>query len=218
MIFSGHSQADVSGKNIFNWVGHSKYLIKSPSYPYQMGRFNTFHQFGCVKNCINADTEATSHLYTSLREINHPTSSALETLEADETYGSASIADQCENKCLHSRPLRATDSAYFATYHDDIEGTQEGMKDVKSTKTFKIYGSGYLVPHTTLYPALRVVDFAIAIGSAFSFWFGLSAIQLASRLLSPSSYETQDEEKDCASIIQQLNNLHQLSLHCAHRN
>lgn len=162
-------------KNIWSWINYIKYDIDSLPYPYDTGVFDAITDIRCRRKCVSTNSLIKNRFISSY-SIADDLSLIHESPEQGASPDFVAIRSECDQICKEHKWTGAMKVSYFKTFHDF---TYEDLYDKLENGTNGLWfrTSDFLVPHTHLYPALRLLDLILCIGTAYSIWFGLSALQ-----------------------------------------
>lgn len=189
MLFSTSIIASTGSTNYWSWINYIKYDVDSLPYPYDIDVFDGLTELKCQRKCISDTSLKERKLISAFGEATY-TSLRHETLDESVSQASMNIRVNCYKICRQHESDGDKTSSYFQTSHDGPYEDEES-KSENGTNGLWFRLSDYLVPHTYLHPSLRLLDLVLYIGTIYSIWFGLSALQTVSCVFSPRSYSSQ---------------------------
>lgn len=119
-------------------------------------------------------------------EFGDPTPFVHQNLEESLSSDASAIRQRCEKQCSSHKFHDARLFNYFRTFNpglfdDPLDRTENG------TMGLWFRNSDYLYQYTRIFPSLRLLDLVLYIGSIYSVWFGLSALNTIDSLFSLAS-------------------------------
>lgn len=179
-----YSLSNYSG-SIWWWINNSMYRINSLPYPYDTAAFDGLSKVKCFRSCVGETTLSERNLLSSIGSFDEPPFILHESPEDSVSLRSSQITFKCRKLCSRKISTGIV-SEYFKTQHDgpyyDLTG-----KTGHRTSCLWFRSSDSLIIHTYLHPALRFLDLVLYIGTLYSVWFSLSALQTVNVLFSHSN-------------------------------
>ena len=188
LLFATAIIATSGSTNYWSWINYIKYDLDSLPYPYDIDVFDGLTELKCQRKCISDTSSRQRNVISAFGETDY-TSLVHESLEESVSSASLKIRATCDEICREHQWDGGKTIGYFQTSHDGpFEDT--GDKSENGTNGLWFRSSDFLVPHTFLYPSLRLLDLVLYIGTVYSIWFGLSALQTVNCIFSPSSFSS----------------------------
>lgn len=158
------------------YVYYVKYRITSLAHPYDMGVYDSLKKIMCMRNCLGPKMQK-MRVFSPYSTAHGPNFLQHETAIQSIQPEAINVKSRCERACEFMRHLRAKDDVYFNTFSNGPHHWSQSVTRPDGTISIWLMTSSYLVTETTFFPEFTFVDLVIFIGSLFSVWFGLSALQ-----------------------------------------
>lgn len=207
-----------SSSNQWYLLEHYKCIMQWLPFPYEAAQAEIFSQLECMKKCIFTETLNRTNLFSSYGEAFKPSQILHETFDESTSFEVQAIRNLCEKKCSSSPPIRATEAIYFALMPEGPHTVHRLPLQINGTNTLWFCSSGYYVPRTEFFPALRFVDLVIFIGSLYSIWFGISAVELVDSISVGSFRKNCNKSAVKLSVENTNGHLPQIQVKCRHGN